>query len=434
MKTLPIRPSPATATPAAAAQALGPWRLQRLLTAPHRLGFFAAALLLALSALWWLAALWARSFGLALPWAVPPAVAHGLLMTQGFMPLFIVGFLFTAGPKWLAMPEPPTRELLQPVLAMLAGWLLALPGLHLHAVLAAFGLALAALGWSLLVWRFWQLLRKSRAADRAHAGLVALGCSIGALALWGGALALACQNMAAARLATVVSLWFFLVPVFATVSHRMLPFFTASALPALDAWRPGWLLWALWGLSVAAGGFAVLDLLLWPWPAALRWLQVAFELPAALLLLGLAWRWGLVQSRHNRLLAMLHGGFVWLGLAFTLAAVSHLRMALSGDSASLGLAPTHALTMGYLGVTLVAMITRVASGHSGRPLAVDGPAWVLYWVLQASVLLRVGSSLGWGAASLLLLAAALAWALACLAWAWRYGNWLGRPRVDGRPG
>ena len=31
-------------------------------------------------------------------------------------------------------------------------------------------------------------------------------------------------------------------------------------------------------------------------------------------------------------------------------------------------------------------------------------------------------------------AAALAWAVACTGWALRYGNWLGRPRVDGRPG
>jgi uncharacterized protein involved in response to NO len=27
-----------------------------------------------------------------------------------------------------------------------------------------------------------------------------------------------------------------------------------------------------------------------------------------------------------------------------------------------------------------------------------------------------------------------AWALGCIGWALRYGNWLGRPRADGRPG
>lgn len=430
MKVLPLRPEPAPADRGPSAK---PWRPGRLLSAPHRLGFFAAALLLALSALWWLGVLAAHRTGATLPWAVPPAVAHGLLMTHGFMPLFIVGFLFTAGPKWLALPEVPAPTLLRPVLAMLVGWLLALPGFHLHALLAAAGMGLAAAGWSMLVARFAALVRRSAAPDRLHASLVTLGCGIGALALWAAVAALALGQATAARVAVQVSVWCFLAPVFATVSHRMLPFFTASALPALDVWRPAWLLGVLWAALSMAGAFAVAELLWWPLPAAWRWVQVGLEAPAALLLLWLALRWGLVQSLRNRLLAMLHGGFVWLGLAFALAAVSHARMALSADAASLGLAPMHALTMGYLGVTLVAMVTRVASGHSGRPLAVDGLAWALYFVLQAAVLLRVASSLGADGGALVL-AAASAWALACVAWALRYGGWLGRPRADGRPG
>ena len=37
------------------------------------------------------------------------------------------------------------------------------------------------------------------------------------------------------------------------------------------------------------------------------------------------------------------------------------------------------------------MATRVASGHSGRPLAVDGPAWAFYLLLQATALLRLAA-------------------------------------------
>ena len=96
--------------------------------------------------------------------------------------------------------------------------------------------------------------------------------------------------------------------------------------------------------------------------------------------------------------------------------------------------PLHALTMGYLGCTLVAMITRVAAGHSGRPLAVDGLAWALYLLLQAAVLARVAAALWPAAATALTLAAIAAWAVACSTWALRYGGWMGRPRVDGRPG
>ena len=156
------------------------------------------------------------------------------------------------------------------------------------------------------------------------------------------------------------------------------------------------------------------------------------EAPAAALLLWLAVRWGLVQSLRIRLLAMLHGGFVWLGLALALAAVSHGLQARGGEG--LGLAPLHALSMGYLGATLIAMITRVAAGHSGRALAADNLAWGLYWTLQAAAVLRVVAALWPALASALTLAAATGWAVAAVGWAWRYGGWLGRPRIDGRPG
>ena len=115
-----------------------------------------------------------------------------------------------------------------------------------------------------------------------------------------------------------------------------------------------------------------------------------------------------------------------------LAALSHAAQALGG--AGLGLAPLHALTMGYLGATLIAMSTRVAAGHSGRPLAADNVAWALYWCLQAGAVLRVGAALWPAADAPLLLASVAAWAAAATAWAWRYGGWLGRPRADGRPG
>jgi uncharacterized protein involved in response to NO len=355
-------------------------------------------------------------------------------MTLGFMPLFFVGFLFTAGPKWLGMPEPGTRALLPQVLTYLAGWILALVGFHASVLLATAGLVLVAAAWSSLAWKFTDLWRRSRARDKAHATVVTIACLFGVLALWliAGGLAFGLDTLV--RTATQAALWMFIATVFATVSHRMIPFFSASALPVLDAWRPMWLLWSMVSILWLEGLFAVLDLWLWPLPGALRWLQVAVEAPAGALMLWLAIRWGLVQSLKIRLLAMLHGGFLWLGIALALQAVSHTLMALSQDQFSLGLAPLHAMTMGYLGATLFAMATRVASGHSGRPLAADNIAWALYWVAQLAVLLRVVSALWPAAGHWPLLLAISAWALASCGWSLRYGSWFGRPRVDGRPG
>ncbi len=436
MKTVPIRPVasvPAAGEPPARPEAETGWRFARLVSAPHRLGFFAAALLLAGSAVWWAWVLFSRQAGLVLPWAVSPSAAHGLLMALGAMPLFITGFLFTAGPRWLGLPDVPVAILRGPVGLMVAGWLLVLPGFHFSAALAAIGMAAVALGWSLLARRFALLLIASRAADRLHATLITAAAAIGALSLWLAAGALAAGDVNGQRAATQIALWGFLAPLFASVSHRMIPFFTISAVPALDAWRPDWLLWVMVGVLWLELPFALLNL----WgalPAAARWLQAAVEAPAALLLLWLAWRWGLVQSLKIRLLAMLHAGFLWLGIALALSALSHALMAASGGERSLGLAPTHALTMGYLGATMIAMTTRVAAGHSGRPLAADDLAWALYWALQAAALLRVSAALWPAAAGPLTLSAITAWSVAAVGWAWRYGGWLGRPRTDGRPG
>ena len=429
MKLIPIQPAAD-----ASGRAASGWHLRWLLAAPHRLGFFVAALMLAGTALWWTTVLLARAAGQSPAWAVSPPAAHALLMSLGFMPLFIVGFLFTAGPKWLGQPEVAARSLLAPVPAMLVGWGVTLPGIHLHAALAGAGMALVALGWSRLCWRFITILRASRVTERTHASVVALACAVGALTMWVAAGALATGHELVLRAATQVALWCFVATVFAAVSHRMLPFFSGSALPLLDAWRPMWLLWLIVALLWLEAPFAVAQLWWWPLPAALRWAQVAVELPAALLLLWLALRWGLVQSLKIRLLAMLHGGFLWLGVAFALAAVSHALMALTHGEQSLGLAPTHALTMGYLGATLFAMATRVSSGHSGRPLAADNTAWALYWALQAAVLLRVAGALWPAGQTPLTLLAVLAWTTAMAGWSLRYGNWFVRPRVDGRPG
>ncbi|MFO1296053.1 MAG: NnrS family protein [Rubrivivax sp.] len=409
------------------------WSAAHLLSAPHRLGFFAGAVAMAASALWWAALLLAMTAGLAPPpWTVPPPQAHGLAFTFAYMPLFITGFLFTAGPRWLGQRGPPARELLAPVLAMSAGWCLAVIGFHADERLAAAGVALAGVGWGTVGWRFAAMLRASRESDRVHARVVTAAAVIGLAALVLAAAGLAAGQGPLVRAATLVALWGFLAPVFATVSQRMLPVFDAVTPPSLTARSPFGLLGAtLFALACTAAGEAA-QALWWPLPAAAHAALAAVQAGAAVLLLWLAWRWARLQNLRNRLLAMLFGGFVWLGIAFSLAALSHARVAAFGEPASLGLAPLHALAAGYLGTTLFAMATRVAAGHAGRPVAADDVAWLLYWLAQAAALLRVASALAPASAPVLLPLAAFAWAAAGTGWALRYGRWLGSKASEAR--
>jgi uncharacterized protein involved in response to NO len=413
----------------------GPPRLRRLLDAPHRLGFFAGALLLASAALWWGAALTLRAAAVPVPWAVSPSTAHALVMVFAFMPLFFVGFLYTAGPRWLQLPPVSARALLVPVIAMVAGWLVAALGFHVSAQLAALGLAAVALGFGLLSGRFGLLVAQSRAADRDHAAIVLIGCVVLAFALWGAAVGVAMERDTAVRSAAQVGLWGGAGLVFASVAHRMIPFFTAAAVPALDAWRPRALLMILVLLIGVQAPFAAADVVVvGAAPFAWSALRAVIELAGGALLVWLAVRWGLVQSLRVRLLAMLHMGFFWLGVAFVLGGVSHALQAASDGALSLGLAPLHAFTIGYLGSTLLAMATRVVCGHSGRALVADRWAWAIFWALQAAVMLRVLAALWPSASTPLTLLAAQFFVASAGAWTLRYGRWLLQPRADGQTG
>ena len=161
-------------------------------------------------------------------------------------------------------------------------------------------------------------------------------------------------------------------------------------------------------------------------------LRGLLELAAGGVVLWLAVAWGLVQSLKIRLLAMLHIGFVWLGLAFVLGGVSQL-LGLASGAPLLGLGALHALSMGCLGSLMLAMVTRVSCGHSGRTLVADNVVWGLFWALQLATLLRIAGAVP-GASGGFVLLAALLWAAVMAVWGVRYGSWYGRLRVDGKPG
>ena len=135
------------------------------------------------------------------------------------------------------------RRLLPSLLPMLAGWGVYLIGVHQLAPLAGLGLAAVAWGWTAFTGRFWRLVRASDLPDRLHAQVVAVASTAGAAALWLAAAGHVAGHEAAVRVALAIGLWWFIAPVYAAVLHRMIPFFTASAMPGLDAWRPMWLMW-----------------------------------------------------------------------------------------------------------------------------------------------------------------------------------------------
>lgn len=415
------------------------WRVTHLGWAPHRLAFFLAIGVLCASAAWWLFIHLGRlGIGWSASSAVSPTETHAVVMTYGFFPLFFAGFLFTAGPKWLGLTAPTARSLLFPLLLQFAGWLGWLVGGAFSLPIAIAGGLLACSGWALTSLSFWGLVRKSRAPDRIHAKLVAWSCAAGSLLMTMSVYATSVDMTDWALMLARTGLWLFVVNVFLIVIHRMLPFFTSSALPLMNVWRPMWVLWFLMGVvALETVAIWIPDLLLiagWQGDVSSRaWMlgQGLIEMAAGSAVLWLAVVWGLVQSLKVRMLAMLHTGFLWFGLALVLSGASQL-LGIRYGTPVLGLGALHALNMGFLGSVLLAMVTRVSCGHSGRSLVADNSVWYLFLALQLATATRILSSLD-HAPVWLNLAVATAWLFVMATWGWRLADWYGRPRADGKP-
>ena len=437
-RTISISPATHRVEPAARDAARPQATLRALLLAPHRIAFFAGALMLLLASLAWASLLAATSSGTAVVTTLPPTLAHGFIFTAAYMPLFIAGFMFTAGPRWLDVPTPPAERLIWPVRLHATGILLLLVGSIGSMGVAAFGALLLAFAWTAIGISFVSLLRASRTRDKLHAHCVLAFWIAGIAAALLFASGLATHYFDAVAAAAGILVFGFVAPITVTVAHRVLPFFTSNAVAGMVPWRPNWVLGLLiagvltLGALQLAGRLELLD------ARAMALMTLVSVAPIGVALAALAVRWGLMQTLRGpslRLVAMLHLAFLWIPIALALASVDAAWLLLFGTAAPrLGTLPLHALTIGFLGSMLFAMATRVISGHGGLAVTADGFVWTLFWLLQAAALLRLSVPIFPRYAGELSAATALLWTATWGAWAARYLPLLMRPRADGRPG
>lgn len=387
--------------------------------APHRVMFLGGALQAVLPLLWWLAEL-ARGPGH--PGAPLAPWVHAFLLIYGFFPFFIFGFLFTTYPAWLNGPKVPRAWYVSAFLLLTAGVALFYGGLALGKPLLLAGVALMLIGWAVGLGALLRVFFAVAHPDKRHPAATSAALVLGWLGMAGYGAGLAAGGPALLNASWVVGVWLFLLPVFLTVSHRMIPFFSSCVLEDYVMVRPYWL---LWGMLAAACGHGLLTL---AGKTGYLWLC---DLPLAAAAFYLSLAWGFRRSFRVRLLAVLHVSFLWLGAALALYALAGLL------HLPLGLAPLHALTIGYFAAMVIAMASRVTLGHSGRPLVADDATWRLFLGFQAAAVLRVAADLPplAGAASpYLYLASGAVWLACFVPWAVKYAPIYWRPRVDGKPG
>jgi uncharacterized protein involved in response to NO len=396
--------------------------------APHRIHFFCGLAALVAAGLWWALHLIARYTGtpiFALDLTIAPIWAHSFLMVFAVFPTVIFGFLYTVYPRWMNGPLVPRRVYVASATLMTAGTFAWLAGTFMSSNLLLAGCALVAAGLAVGIAELIRVLIASpQTVSHAVVTLVALCIELVALA--GFTYGVAQHDDFALHYAVRVALWGGLLPVFFAVCHRMIPFFSQNVVPGYVAWRPLWILVGVVALAYARLFLGALG--------ALQWLPVADAL-LFILTAACAIRWTALGARGNPLLWSLYAGFAWLPIAALLQAARDTSFVLTGEWA-LGRAPVHALGMGFFGSMLIAMVTRVTLGHSGRPLRMDNVTLACFVGVQLATITRVFSEVLAAplATKWLLLTSLALWVVATVVWTGMLAGIYVRPRTDGKPG
>lgn len=398
--------------------------LARLIAAaPHRLPFLAGVAAVMLSMAWWAWSLAAARFGTAAPAApIPAGWGHAISMQYHVLALFVFGFLLTVMPRWTSQPLFGARHYVPAAGLLLLGYVATLLGLSGSATLLHLG-AVATIGaWLLALVLLGRVVWRDAGAEY-HALSAYLALALGGVGLVLYARYLHGGDARFMFAAIKFGTFAFLLPMYVTVGHRMIPFFTSCVVRGYAVHRPPAWLAAFWLLVLA---HLMLEL-----SHAYAWLWLA-DVPLAAMTAWIWLRWQPLRARASGLLAVLYLAFAWLPLSFALYALQSGWFAATGDFV-LGRAPVHALAIGYFGSMLVAMVTRVTQGHSGRPLQMGGVAWFAFATIQLVALLRIAAEFA-ADAPLWQFVAALGWLAAFAPWAIRSAAIYLAPRVDGKPG
>lgn len=304
--------------------------------------------------------------------ALPLYRWHGHEMLFGFVVAAIAGFLLTATPTW-TQTTPVSGARLGALAALwVAGRFVVAPVSGLHATPAVL-IELAFLP-ALTVALAWPIVRRRNVRNLPFVVLLALLFAADVVfhlqqVGWLGPLTFDPLRLAANIVLVIV----------VVVGGRIVPAFTRNALlrtAGRSGIRPQPWLERLSLVGIAA--VVVLDLVA-PFGRATG-------VVAAVTGVLIAWRlvgWEGWRTLRMPIVLILHIGYAWIAVALWLKAAWLL------GTAPWAMNWLHAQTAGVFGTMILGVTTRVALGHTGRPLEVGRAVVVAYALVIVGALVRV---------------------------------------------
>jgi uncharacterized protein involved in response to NO len=371
-----------------------------------------------------LAAAWAPLALLALyvalsgmPWpadAWPVFRWHGHEMLFGFVAAAIAGFLLTAVPTWTSSTPVTGMPLAGLAGLWVAGRVVVSPLFGLQASPAAW---LELLFYPALIVTVGIVLVRTR-NRRNYPFLLMLTLLFVADLLFHGLHEGWIERLPFDPLRLTANLVMLMIVV---VGGRIIPLFTRNALiqrstAAAIAPQP-----RLEPASLAAVAAVIVGDVLMPDTTVAGVLAAV----AALLIAARLSRWHGIRARRMPIVIILHIGYAWLVVALALKAV----WLLAGVPWAANW--LHALTAGAFGTMILAVTTRVALGHTGRPIVATRSIIVAYFLVTLGAMLRVWGAFALPGYYLHVMACAMAlWAGGFVIFLLAYGSILTGPRVE----
>lgn len=377
--------------------------------------FFLGGTLFAVIAIGW----WVHFWLTPLDWSPhgDPVWWHGHEMLFGFGAAIVVGFLLTAVQTWTGVSGLRGRPLAALALTWLSGRLLLAFGSGLPVWLIATAdiafllFATIAMAYPVIKVKQWNNIM--------FVPILFTLTALNAASHWGvitGQPQLAMQSLHATIMLFTL--------IIAILGGRVIPAFTANATGCTKARPIKWLeITSILGILVLL-------------PIAL----IGFTNIPSLLLLAVSgitalahgWRflrWGIQHTWSTPLLWSLHLAYLFIPLGLVMLVLYSIGL-MGNISAAL-----HSFTAGAMGGMILAMISRVTLGHTGRPLTPPGLITVAYIFILSAAIIRVMVP-AWApelAHRGITIAGGL-WVLAYIIYIYLYAPMLVAPRVDGRPG
>jgi len=348
-------------------------------------------------------------------WAAQHWHAHEMLF--GFIGAAVAGFLLTAVPSWTGRRGFAGRPLMLLALVWLLGRIVVAVGQETgFALLAVINLLFLPAVMLMIA----PALLRSINRNTPLLGVLA--------ALWLSELvflrAADQGDYALASTALLAGLDIVLLLV-SVIGGRIVPVFTANALRRrgvdVSVRAAPW----LERLVLAAMIGTILTAIL---PVSRVVSTLIIALAALLQTLRFA-RWHALKTLREPIVWILHAAYAWLPIGLA------LRAAFLAGGFAWAAYWQHALAIGAAATMILAMMTRVSLGHTGRELIVRLPVVIAYLSLIFAVVVRVfGHLLLPSSYTITIRVAGSLWILAFALFLIVYAPILVRPRADGRPG